>query len=96
MIRSATTLASRGRSSGSTARQSFARAISSASAPQPSSRARASAVSPSAALRRISAEARPVKAGDPVRISQRIEPRAKTSARSSIRSVSPRACSGAM
>ncbi len=35
-------------------------------------------------------------AGCPVRISQRIEPRAKTSARSSTRSISPRACSGAM
>ena len=48
------------------------------------------------ALRRISLELRPVKAGEPVRISQRIEPSANTSARSLIRSVSPRACSGAM
>ena len=34
--------------------------------------------------------------GLPVRISQRIAPRPKTSARSSTRSTSPRACSGAM
>ena len=39
---------------------------------------------------------RPVNAGSPVRISHRIEPRAKTSQRSSSRSTSPRACSGAM
>ena len=44
----------------------------------------------------IAAEDSPVKAGEPVRVSHRIEPSAKTSARSSISSVSPRACSGAM
>ena len=59
MIRSATTPASRGRSSGSAARQSLARATSSASAPQASSRARASAVSPRIALRRTSSRAPP-------------------------------------
>ena len=49
-----------------------------------------------AALRWTSAEERPVKAGRPVSTSPRIDPRAKTSARSSIRSVWPRACSGGM
>ena len=48
---------------------------------------------PSAA---ISAEDVPTIAGCPVRTSQRIDPRPKTSARSSTRSSSPRACSGAM
>ncbi len=41
-------------------------------------------------------ELRPVKAGEPVTISLRIEPSAKTSDRPSIRSFSPRACSGGM
>ncbi len=78
------------------ARQSLAMSTRSASAPQASSRARASAVSPSAAFSRISAEERPRNAGPPVRTSARIEPSAKTSARSSTRLTSPRACSGAM
>ena len=62
-VDSAMAPACRGRSSGSRARQSWAMAISSASAPQAARRAVASAVSPSAALRRISMVARPWKAG---------------------------------
>ncbi len=96
VTRPATAPALRGRSSASRARQSLAMAISSASAPQASSRAVASARSPSAALRRISPEDRPRNAGSPVRTSHRIEPSANTSDRSSTRSPSPLACSGAM
>ncbi len=88
--------ASRGRSCGSRARQSLARATSSGSDPLASSRDSDSVRSPSAALRWISPDERPVNAGRPVRTSQRIDPSAMTSARSSTRSISPRACSGAM
>ena len=63
MTRSASAEASRGRSSRSRASDSFASAISSASAPLVSSRAQASARSPSAALRWISPDDRPVNAG---------------------------------
>ena len=65
-------------------------------APQPSSLANASSSSPRVALRMVSLRTRPTNAGWPVRISQRIAPRPKTSARSSTASISPRACSGAM
>ena len=61
-----------------------------------SSLANVSPRSPRAALRWISPELRPVNAGSPVRSSQKIDPSAKTSARSSTRSISPSACSGAM
>ena len=63
-------------------------------APQWSRRSIDSFRSPREALRWISTEERPVNAGRPVSSSQRIEPRPKTSHRSSSRSISPRACRG--
>ena len=73
-----------------------ARSMSSVSEPHPSSRAQAAAVSPRVAFCNTSARVRPAYGGLPVRISQRIAPRPKTSARSSTSSTSPAACSGAM
>ncbi len=94
--RAATTAAFLGRSFGAAARQDFASSTSSASASQASSRARHSARSAPIRLAVQLVADEPVYGGRPVRISARIAPRPKTSARSSSVSSWPRACSGAM
>ncbi len=81
VTRIATARALRGRDDASAARQSAASPVSPASAPDADSRPIASATSPRAARPSISAQSLPVNAAWPVRISQRIEPSAKTSAR---------------
>ena len=69
--------------------------IRSGSAPQRSSRANACSSSPVAAWINIASADRPVNGGSPVRISHRMAPGAKTSARLSTCVDCPAACSGA-
>ncbi len=92
----ATSAASRGRSSRLAARHRLHSSTNPGSAPQASSRAKASAVSPRIDIRRTKSEFDAEYAGLPVRIAQRTAPSPNTSARSSISSTAPCACSGAM